>query len=102
MIQYKSLKTLKNGHDRNWIAVSVILWLTDLPFKESSTQALHNGMTTQVLLIIKDIRKTVSIPLIIMGYFNPMLQFGIENFCKECAAIGIDGLIIPDLPLMCR
>jgi tryptophan synthase alpha chain len=36
-----------------------------------------------------------------MGYFNPMLQFGIENFCKECAAIGIDGLIIPDLPLVC-
>jgi len=56
-------------------------------------------MTTEVLFNqIKDIRKTVSIPLIIMGYFNPMMQFGVENFCKKCAEIGIDGLIIPDLP----
>ena len=57
-------------------------------------------MTTQVLFDqLKDIRKTVSIPLVIMGYFNPMLQYGIEEFCKECAEIGIDGLIIPDLPV---
>jgi tryptophan synthase alpha chain len=48
---------------------------------------------------LKDIRKSVSIPLIIMGYFNPMLQYGVENFCKKCAEIGIDGLIIPDLPV---
>jgi tryptophan synthase alpha chain len=48
---------------------------------------------------LKDIRKTVSIPLVIMGYFNPMLQYGIEDFCKKCAEIGIDGLIIPDLPV---
>ena len=57
-------------------------------------------MTTQVLFDqLKDIRKTVSIPLVIMGYFNPMLQYGIENFCKKCAENGIDGLIIPDLPV---
>src|SRR5690606_32246796 len=47
---------------------------------------------------LKDIRKTVSIPLIIMGYFNPVLQYGVEAFCKKCAEIGIDGLILPDLP----
>jgi tryptophan synthase alpha chain len=74
--------------------------LADGPtIQASSTKALDNGMTTEVLFNqIKDIRKTVSIPLIIMGYFNPMMQYGVENFCKKCAEIGIDGLIIPDLP----
>lgn len=68
--------------------------------QQSSTLALQNGMTTKVLLEqLKNIRKTVQIPLIIMGYFNPILQFGVEKFCQKCAEIGIDGLIIPDLPL---
>ena len=48
---------------------------------------------------IKDIRSKVSIPLVIMGYFNPILQFGVEAFCKKCSEVGIDGLIIPDLPI---
>jgi tryptophan synthase alpha chain len=57
-------------------------------------------MTTEVLFNqIKNIRKSISIPLIIMGYFNPMLQYGVEAFCKKCSEIGIDGLIIPDLPV---
>ncbi len=75
--------------------------LADGPtIQASSTAALDNGMTSEVLFNqIKDIRKTVSIPLIIMGYFNPMMQFGVEAFCKKCAQIGIDGLIIPDLPV---
>lgn len=75
--------------------------LADGPtIQASSTQALKNGMTTQILFEqLKDIRKTVSIPLIIMGYFNPVLQFGVEAFCKQCKETGIDGLIIPDLPL---
>ena len=75
--------------------------LADGPtIQASSTTALENGMTTEVLFNqLKDIRKTVSIPLIIMGYFNPMMQYGVEDFCKKCAEIGIDGLIIPDLPV---
>jgi tryptophan synthase alpha chain len=75
--------------------------LADGPtIQASSTQALKNGMTTEVLFNqIKDIRESVSIPLIIMGYFNPMLQYGVEAFCKKCQEIGIDGLIIPDLPV---
>jgi tryptophan synthase alpha chain len=75
--------------------------LADGPtIQASSTKALDNGMTSEVLFNqLNDIRKTVKIPLIIMGYFNPMMQFGIENFCKKCAEIGIDGLIVPDLPL---
>lgn len=75
--------------------------LADGPtIQASSTQALKNGMTTAVLFDqIKDIRTTVAIPLIIMGYFNPILQFGVENFLQQCRKTGIDGLIIPDLPL---
>lgn len=75
--------------------------LADGPtIQASSTEALKNGMTTDVLFNqLKDIRKTVSIPLIIMGYFNPMLQYGVDAFCKKCQDIGIDGLIIPDLPV---
>lgn len=91
----------KNGVDMIEIGLPFSDPLADGPtIQASSTQALHNGMTTQVLFDqLKDIRKTVSIPLVIMGYFNPMLQYGIEEFCKECAEIGIDGLIIPDLPV---
>lgn len=72
--------------------------LADGPIiQASSNQALKNGMTTEVLFDqLKKIRKTVSIPLVIMGYFNPILQ---EAFCKTCQEIGIDGLIIPDLPV---
>jgi len=75
--------------------------LADGPtIQESSTQALKNGMNSDLLFKqLKDIRKTVSIPLIMMGYFNPILQFGVEAFCKKCQDIGIDGLIIPDLPV---
>lgn len=75
--------------------------LADGPtIQASSTQALKNGMTSTLLFEqLKDIRQTVDIPLIIMGYFNPILQFGVENFLKKCQETGIDGLIIPDLPL---
>ena len=75
--------------------------LADGPtIQESSTQALKNGMTTQLLFEeLANIRESVDIPLIIMGYFNPILQFGVEKFCSKCEEIGIDGLIIPDLPV---
>lgn len=91
----------KNGVDMIEIGLPFSDPLADGPtIQESSTQALHNGMTTQVLFDqLKNIRNTVSIPLIIMGYFNPILQYGVEKFCQKCADIGIDGLIIPDLPV---
>ena len=75
--------------------------LADGPtIQASSTHALENGMTTKLLFEqLKEIRKTVQIPLLIMGYLNPIMQFGIEEFCQNCAVIGIDGLIIPDLPI---
>lgn len=90
-----------NGVDMIEVGLPFSDPLADGPtIQASSTQALHNGMTTEVLFDqLKDIRKTVSIPLIIMGYFNPILQYGVEAFCKKCQDIGIDGLIIPDLPV---
>ena len=91
----------KNGVDMIEVGLPFSDPLADGPtIQASSTQALHNGMTSNVLFDqLKDIRKTVSIPLILMGYFNPMLQYGVEEFCKKCQDVGIDGLIIPDLPV---
>ena len=67
----------------------------------SSKQALENGMDLKLLFQqLKDLRKTVSIPILLMGYVNPMMQFGVENFCKACAEVGVDGCIIPDLPMV--
>ncbi len=75
--------------------------LADGPtIQTSSTRALENGMTSEVLFDqLKEIRNSVQIPLIIMGYFNPILQYGVEKFCAKCSEVGIDGLIIPDLPV---
>lgn len=91
----------KNGVDLIEIGLPFSDPLADGPtIQASSTTALKNGMHTSLLLEqLKDIRKTVSIPLILMGYFNPVLQFGVEEFCQKCEEIGIDGLILPDLPL---
>lgn len=91
----------KNGVDMIEIGLPFSDPLADGPtIQASSTQALKNGMTTELLFKqLKDIRKTVNIPLIIMGYFNPMFQYGVEAFCEKCQALGIDGLIIPDLPV---
>ena len=74
--------------------------LADGPtIQDSSTAALKNGMSSELLFNqLKNIRETVRIPLIIMGYFNPILQFGVEAFCQKCQEVGIDGLIVPDLP----
>jgi tryptophan synthase alpha chain len=74
--------------------------LADGPtIQESSTQALRNGMTSDKLFTqLKGIRDRIHVPMIVMGYFNPMMQYGIKRFCKRCQEVGIDGLIIPDLP----
>jgi len=91
----------KNGVDMIEIGLPYSDPLADGPtIQNSSTIALKNGMSTNLLFEqLKDIRASVNIPLIIMGYFNPMMQYGIEAFCTKCQEIGIDGLIIPDLPV---
>jgi tryptophan synthase alpha chain len=75
--------------------------LADGPVIQQSSQiALKNGMTLRLLFDqLKGIRQKVKIPMLLMGYLNPVLQFGFENFCKQAVSVGIDGLILPDLPL---
>ncbi len=68
--------------------------------QQSSMQALENGMRITVLMQqLKDCRKSINIPIVLMGYFNPILQYGFQKFCATIASFGIDALIIPDLPI---
>ncbi len=74
--------------------------LADGPvIQTAATMALKNGMTLSLLIQqLKDIKEKVDIPLILMGYLNPILHYGIEQFCHDCAEAGVSGMIIPDLP----
>ncbi len=66
----------------------------------SSKTAIDNGMTLKLLLEqVKEARQTVTIPIILMGYLNPVLQYGMEHFFTDAAAAGVDGLILPDMPM---
>lgn len=68
--------------------------------QHSSEQALINGMTLDKLFEeLTELRKRVTIPILLMGYFNPIVQYGIERFCKKAAELGVDGVIVPDLPM---
>jgi tryptophan synthase alpha chain len=68
--------------------------------QKSSGIALANGMTIEILFKqLKNLRQEISLPVILMGYMNPVLQYGFEKFCSEAAQVGIDGLILPDLPM---
>ncbi|MGB4400317.1 MAG: tryptophan synthase subunit alpha [Daejeonella sp.] len=75
--------------------------VADGPVIQASSQvALNNGMTLPILFEqLKDLRKRVSIPVLLMGYVNPVLQYGVENFCNKAAEVGVDGVIVPDLPM---
>lgn len=74
--------------------------LADGPvIQHSSSVALANGMTIKKLFEqLKNFRTEVSLPVVLMGYMNPVLQYGFEKFCADAAAVGVDGLILPDLP----
>lgn len=89
-----------NGIDLIEIGIPFSDPMADGPtIQESGSTALQNGVTLKVLFDqLKDIRKDVTIPLIMMGYLNPIMQYGFENFCQKCNEVGIDGAIIPDLP----
>lgn len=67
--------------------------------QDSSTKALRNGMSLKKLFTqLTDVRKEIEMPLIFMGYLNPIMQYGFEAFCQSCKEVGMDGVIIPDLP----
>jgi tryptophan synthase alpha chain len=91
----------KSGVDMIEIGMPFSDPMADGPvIQQSSLKALNNGMTLKILFEqLKDVRKDVKIPLVLMGYLNPVFRFGIENFCAKCKEVGIDGLILPDLPL---
>jgi tryptophan synthase alpha chain len=74
--------------------------LADGPVIQKSNEvALRNGMNVNLLFRqLENVRKNVNIPLILMGYFNPVLRYGVESFCRKCYETGIDGVILPDLP----
>ena len=68
--------------------------------QQSSMVALENGMTLEHLFEqLTELREEVSVPVLLMGYINPILQFGMEKFCEACARVGVDGVILPDLPM---
>lgn len=75
--------------------------LADGPvIQKSSEVAIDNGMTLNVLFEqLENLRKQINIPVLLMGYVNPMLQYGVQNFCAKAKEVGIDGIIVPDLPL---
>jgi len=68
--------------------------------QNSSQEALKNGMSIRKLFDqLTNVRDKIHIPLVMMGYLNPVMQFGFDAFCAECNRVGVDGLIIPDLPM---
>jgi len=75
--------------------------LADGPvIQQSSQAALSNGMTIDILFEqVKDLRETIQVPVLLMGYMNPVLQYGFERFCAAASSVGIDGIILPDLPM---
>ena len=97
----KIIKALQeNGADLIELGMPYSDPLADGPLiQHSSTIALQNGMSIKKLLSqLKDVKSEIHVPIILMGYMNPVLQYGFEKFCADAAAAGVDGLILPDLP----
>ena len=95
------LELQKNGVDFVEIGVPFSDPMADgETIQESSKIALGNGMTLQLLFSqLDEVKNEIKIPIILMGYFNSLLQYGIENFCKKAKKVGVTGVIFPDLPL---
>ena len=91
----------ENGADIIEIGMPYSDPLADGPvIQQSNMVALENGMSIPVLFEqLKNIRSTIHLPIILMGYMNPILQFGLKKFCEAAAAVGVDGVILPDLPM---
>jgi tryptophan synthase alpha chain len=91
----------KSGADIIEIGIPFSDPVADGPTIQASNKvALDNGMNVKLLLEqVREIRKTVKLPIILMGYLNPVMQYGIENFIRDAAAAGVDGFILPDMPM---
>ncbi|WP_080903549.1 tryptophan synthase subunit alpha [Parabacteroides sp. Marseille-P3160] len=95
------LRTLQaKGIDMAEIGIPFSDPMADGPvIQDAATRALRNGMSLRLLFQqLKDIRKEVTLPLILMGYLNPIMRYGFEAFCRSCSEVGVNGMIIPDLP----
>lgn len=90
----------QNGTDLIELGMPYSDPLADGPvIQHSSSIAIANGMTIEKLFEqLKDFRNQIHVPVVLMGYMNPVLQYGFEKFCRDAAAVGVDGLILPDLP----
>ncbi len=90
----------KSGVDLIEVGIPYSDPLADGPtIQASGCQALENGFTLKILFEqIAEVRKTANVPIILMGYVNQMMQYGVTEFVEKCAEVGVDGLIIPDLP----
>ena len=96
-----TIKTLEQkGVDMIEVGIPFSDPMADGPvIQDAATKALRNGMSLKKLFSqLENIRNEVKMPLILMGYLNPIMQFGFEPFCQRCVEVGIDGVIIPDLP----
>lgn len=91
----------KNGADIIELGIPYSDPIADGPvIQQSNMHALENGMSITLLFEqLKNIRDHIQLPIILMGYMNPVLQFGIDKFCEAAAAVGVDGIILPDLPM---
>ncbi|MBQ7156761.1 MAG: tryptophan synthase subunit alpha [Bacteroidaceae bacterium] len=97
----ETIKTLESkGVDMIEVGIPFSDPMADGPvIQDAATKALRNGMSLRILFKqLEGIRNNVNIPLILMGYLNPIMQYGFEDFCKRCVEVGVDGVIIPDLP----
>ncbi len=91
----------RNGADIIEVGMPYSDPIADGPvIQQSNMQALENGMSISLLFRqLKELKDKITVPLILMGYFNPVLQYGIEKFCKDAADVGVSGIIIPDIPM---
>lgn len=91
----------QNGADLIEIGMPYSDPIADGPvIQQSNMVALENGMSISILFEqLKSVRATIDLPIILMGYMNPILQYGLEKFCAEAEAVGVDGIILPDLPM---
>jgi tryptophan synthase alpha chain len=91
----------KNGADIIELGIPYSDPLADGPvIQKSNTQAIANGMTIATLFAqLQNMRQQISIPVILMGNFNPVFQYGFEKFCFMAKQVGVDGIILPDLPM---
>lgn len=91
----------KSGADLIEIGIPYSDPIADGPtIQESNKIALNNGIKLSLIIEhVKSIRKSVKIPIILMGYVNPVMQYGVEKFARDAAAAGVDGVILPDLPM---